>query len=193
MDKNFYIMFASNPEWAGPALVKVNEPEQRTNRGRVVDDLVGQFIYELVVDNRVDDPLLYPPLDIHETARAKLFSPKLINLLDELKVDNIQFFDADVTYAPTDEKVKYKVANIIGTISALDMNSSDIVLSPFGGVGAINKMVLDESKMKGHKIFRLKESILHIVVHKSIKEAIEKAGMKGFMFVSDDEFKRGML
>ena len=62
-----------------------------------------------------------------------------------------------------------------------------------GNVLGIEQLVFDESKFEGQKICRLKERIMLLVVHKSIKEAIEEASLTGFMFVSDDEYCPSML
>jgi len=44
----------------------------------------------------------------------------------------------------------------------------------------IMKMRLDESKMAGHEIFRLKERGMLVVVNKTIKEAVEKPALQVF-------------
>jgi hypothetical protein len=54
-------------------------------------------------------------------------------------------------------------------------------------------MYLDESKLLGHDIFLLKESVLNVVVSRKLKEAIEAADLKGFMLITDEEYEPGML
>jgi hypothetical protein len=121
-----------------------------------------------------------------------LFSERFIKLLSDLNVDNIQYIKAKVTYEPTGLQLPYKAANIIGIVSGLDLDNSEVEFDD-DIVIDIESMCFDESKMQGHKIFRLQESIMHVVVHRSIKEAIEEDGLTGFMFVTDDEYEPGMI
>ena len=73
------------------------------------------------------------------------------------------------------------------------MAQSDVVLSPQDNVIDIESMCFDEDKLSGHKIFRLQEHIMLLIVHRSIKEAVENAGLTGFMFLTDDEYEPGMI
>ncbi|MEJ2612313.1 MAG: hypothetical protein P8179_20170, partial [Candidatus Thiodiazotropha sp.] len=79
-----------------------------------------------------------------------------------------------------------------GIVSGLDLDNSEVELDD-DIVIDIESMCFDESKMDGYKIFRLNESIMHIIVHRSIKEAVEEAGLTGFMFVTDDEYEPSMI
>ncbi|TEW51922.1 imm11 family protein [Psychromonas algicola] len=191
-DKNFYLMLIDTP-WAGPSVEVVKGPDLSVNDGVFIHDVTEAYEINLLVDKQAKDSNEFLPCDIHGPSRTLMFSDQLVNLLTKLGVDNIQYFDADVTYAPTGEKVGYKVANIVDIVGGLDLEKSDVILSRQGNVLEIEAMCLDESKLSGHQIFRLQESIMHVVVHKSIKEAIESAGMTGVMFITDDEYESGML
>ena len=147
----------------------------------------------LSVDNKAENINEFPPCDIHGPSRTLLFSKRFIDVLISLGVDNIQYFDANVTYLPTGEKYLYKVSNVVGIVSGLDMEQSDALLSPNGNVLEIEKMKFDENKLKGHKIVRLQESIMLLVVHESVKDAVEVAGLTGFLFLTDDEYEPGLI
>ncbi len=198
-EKNFFIMLVDTP-WGGPTIEAISVPDLRANRGRVIGPLKEKYKLKLILTPDTD-PEEFPARDITEKAKFQIFSKKFIGILDQLQVNNIEYFDADVTYEPTGEQLDYKVANIIGVISGLDLEKSQVIYDeddedddeddPF--ILEIEKMCFDDTKMKGNKIFRLQESIMHIVVHKSIKKAVEAAGLTGFMFVSDDEFEMSML
>jgi len=191
-DKNFYLMLIDTPS-AGPFAELVKGPDLSVNDGEFIDDVTEPFKINLSVDKQAKNTDEFPPCDVHGPSRTLMFSQQLIELLTKLEVDNIQYFDTDVTYTLTGEKVNYKVANIIDVVSGLDLEKSDVILSRQGNVLEIEAMCLDESKLSGHKVFRLQESIMHLVVHKSIKEAIERAGLTGVMFLTDDEYEPGML
>ena len=191
-DTEFYIMLA-DPPWAGPTAKIITGPDIMVNDGVFIGGVQKSYDIKLVVDKQAKDPSEFPACDIHGPSRTLLFSQRFINALNSLGVDNIQYFDADVVYAPTGEKLAYKVANIIGIVSGLDMARSDVTMNNQGNVLGIEEMALDEEKLKNHKICRLQEDIMLIVVHRSIKDAVEEAGMTGFMFVADDEYEPGMI
>lgn len=191
-DKNFYLMLIDTP-WGGPTANVIKGPDMFVNEGVFIHDVTETYEITLSVDKQAKDVDAFLPCDIHGPSSTLIFSEQFIDLLTTLGVDNVQYLNAEVTYAPTGEKVPYKVANIVGAISGLDMDKSSVILSRQGNVLEIEEMCFDESKLLGHKIVRLQESVMHMVVHKSIKEAIESAGLTGFMFLTDDEYEPGML
>lgn len=191
-DKNFYIMLA-DPPWAGPTCKVIKGPDIMLNDGVFIEGVHENYEIVLSVDKQAKNAHEFPPCDIHEPRGSLMFSQRFIEILNSLGADNIQYFDADVTYAPTGEKHAYKVSNIVGIVSGLDMDKSEVILSERGNVLQIEQMCLDEEKLKGNKICRLKEDIMLTVVHKSIKEAVENAGLTGFLFVADDEYEPGMI
>lgn len=191
-DKNFFIMLADLP-LAGSSVKTLKKPDVMVNDGVFLHDVKEKYEMLLTVDKKAEDPGEYSPCDIHGPSRTLMFSKQFIEILAALGVDNIQYLDADVTYEPTGEKVLYKVANVVGILSGLDLEQSNIILSTQGNVLSINTMRFDESKLDGHKIFRLQEDIMLLVVHRSIKEAVENAGLTGFMFLTDDEYEPGMI
>lgn len=183
----------ADPPWAGPTAKVMSGPDIRAYNGEPIHGIDERFEILLSVDSKAPHPINFPPLDIHGPNRTLIFSQKFIEVLAELKVTDIQYFDADVTYEPTGEKVSYKVANVLGLVEGLDREKSDLILSPQGNVLEIEHMCLDEERLLEQKIFRLQEDSMLIIVHKSIKEAVERAGLKGFMFVTDDEYEPGMI
>ncbi|HWV13822.1 MAG TPA: DUF1629 domain-containing protein [Cellvibrio sp.] len=192
-NKNFYVMLV-NPPWAGPNTFVDDEIPFSIDDGVLLDDTAFEFDVKLLVDKLASDPSGFPPCDIHKIpGGGYLFSQRLVELLQRLGIDNIQYFNANVTYQSNPQKLTYKAANILGVVSALDMDASEVVLSRKGSVIAIEKMVLDEIRLQGHKMVRLFESVMHVIVHKTVKEAIETEGFTGFMFVSDDKFNMSML
>ena len=191
-DKNFYLMLIDTPLTA-PRVEVIKGPEITVNDGVSIDDVTEEYEMTLSIDKKIKNTAECSPCDIHGPSRSLIFSKRFIDLLAKLQINNIQYLHADATYTATNEKVAYKVANIVGIVSGLDLDESTVISSRQGNILEIEEMVFDEDKLSGHKIFRLKESIMHIVVHKSIKEAIENAGLTGFMFLTDEEYEPGML
>lgn len=190
--KNFFIMLC-DPPWAGPTVKVLTGPDVMVNDGVFLPEVKEKYEMLLIVDDKAKVPKEYPPCDIHGPSRTLMFSKRFIEILSAMGVDNIQYLNADVTYEPTGEKVIYKVANVVGILSGLDMEKSDVILSSEDNIIEIETMCFDESKLDGHKIFRLQEHIMLLVVHRSIKEAVEDAGLTGFMFLTDDEYEPGMI
>jgi len=52
----------------------------------------------------------------------------------------------------------------------------------------INSLTIDESKTRGALMFRLAEAVNGIVVHKSVKNAIEAAGVDTLTFIPPEEW-----
>ena len=176
----------------GSSITKINEPDAFTNRGRLVNKIDGQYEFLIEYKNSNKEQVSQPPLDIMQTGKSLLFSDRLIMLLKKLNIENIQYFIANVIHRPTNALVEYKVANIVSAISGVDMDNSELIMDD-DIIIDIDRLVFDENKMRGHNIFRLEESILHVVVHKSVKEAMECANITGVMFLTDDEFEVGMI
>ena len=183
----------ADPPWSGPTAIVINGPNIRVYNGQPIQDIGGRFEILLSVDSKAPDRLDFPPLDIHGPNRTLMFSEKFIEVLAQLDVTNIQYFDAAVTYEPTGAKVSYKVANVIGLVEGLNREKSDLMLSPKGNVLEIARMCLAEERLVGQKIFRLQEDSMLVIVHKSIKEAVERAGLNGFMFMTDEQYELGMI
>ncbi len=130
-ERNFYIM-VPDPPWAGPTVNVLKGPDIVVNEGIFLDDVKGKYDIVLSVDTKANEPTEFPPCDIHGPSRSLLFSQRFINILDSLGVENVQYFDADVTYAPTGERWPYRIANIVGMVSGLDMDKSEVILSRKG-------------------------------------------------------------
>lgn len=72
----------------------------------------------------------------------------------------------------------YKAVNILGLVSAADMQKS--VATIHDGIPLIDvdfdELVIDEQKTKGIKLFRLAESTNAILIHESLRDALIEKG-----------------
>lgn len=189
-EKNYYFMLDNRP-WAGPNPKLNSGPPIRTTKGKLMDKVDENFKYDLVVEPSAEDKGKYPPCDYYATAEQALFSDTLVSILNKSGVDNIQYYDADVNFR--DVNPVYKVGNIIGKLRIVDEGRSEVNYSQSGLIMGFDKIVFDEEKASGQKIFRLGERIALVVVHRDIKEAIEAANLHGIMFVTDEEWQPGMV
>lgn len=190
MNTDYFVMIATSP-WAGPTVEVIDAPRVRTTKGKLIGKTDVPFTVELVTDTRVLPTDNFPPRDIHESPKFKLFSRKFIDALNSLGVDNIEYLPVDVTDKKTNQKMDYCVVNVLGRINALDVGESEFILSSAGGIMDVKKMVFDNDKIQGHKIFMLGEIPMLIIVHKCIKDIVESQGLTGFRFISQDEYQPG--
>jgi hypothetical protein len=100
-------------------------------------------------------------------------------------VENIEYFDAILQNTLTGQQLlTYKAFNIIGAVSAADMDASELMGTSSSRMGDadFHALVLDESRIDDLLMFRLAEALNAIVVHESVCKAIEAAGIPGFVF-----------
>jgi len=109
-----------------------------------------------------------------------VISVRMYETLLKAGVDNLDVYDA--LLASEDDKIQYtgfKAFNVIGLVKAADLqktafsadNESRLIDS------SIDSLAIDDSKAKGLLLFRLAEYVGAVVVHESIKRAIEAQNM----------------
>jgi Immunity protein family (Imm11) len=109
----------------------------------------------------------------------------VIQVLRKAGVDNIEYFDAILENPLTGQpELDYKAFNIIGAVAAADMGASELMGTSSSTIGDVDfhALTLDESRTGGLLLFRLAEALNAIVVHESVRKAIEAAGIPGFVF-----------
>jgi len=116
-----------------------------------------------------------------------IFSKKLIESLGKSGVDNLQTFPINIT-ARDGEVIneEYLAVNILGCIQCADMELSEYTDRAGEGLLAVNfrKLVIDDKKARGQLMFRLAESASSIIIHESIKQALEESGYQYIQFRS---------
>jgi len=112
-----------------------------------------------------------------------LFEHKIVKILEDKGVDNIQFYHAIITDLSNGSKVSdYCSFNIIGLISLMDEENSEYSRLGFGDTKFIERLAILKSNANGLKVFRLREAPHAIFVHESIRGALEEGGVKGITF-----------
>jgi hypothetical protein len=178
MSDTHYVLLPRTP-WAGPTAFQVGGPEIDLHRGTAVDTPGEPMRYELRVDEKADNPQEFRPLDLHDPGKGP--------------VESLQFCPAQVTYAPTGEAVDYQIANIVGTVSALDQEASDCEIDEDGFVETFFTLRLDPARVADHDLFRMYESFHTIIISRRVREALEAAKITGVQLLSQDEWQPGML
>jgi hypothetical protein len=120
-----------------------------------------------------------------------LMNDDLVQALESAGVDNLQKFPAVITDEVKGQRyTNYTAVNIVGTIRCADMAASER-MDPDDDEDLINvdfdSLVIDEKKAGGALLFRLAESVSAIVVHRRVKEAVERT-VPGMTFYGPGEW-----
>jgi hypothetical protein len=119
----------------------------------------------------------------------QIMTMEFFEALRSAGVDNIDGYDAEIRSVDGSRRLPhYKAYNIIGLVSAADHSESEFAEdNPSRQIDAsIRSLVVDEAKARQFLLFRLAESVDTILVHNSVKEALEKQGFEGIDFVPPD-------
>jgi hypothetical protein len=134
--------------------------------------------FTMRADDRLTDNLVVPG------CRGLLVNTRLKAILDELGIENLQYFDTRLQNQ-NDQKVSddYYLVNIIGRLSCIDMNASELELDADGEIEFINSLALrPELSESPLKIFRDERFQSLIVAHESIKDALGEQKISGIRF-----------
>ena len=109
--------------------------------------------------------------------------------VNNIDVYPVEISHPDGTIAP--ESDNYFVFNLLGAVAAVDL--ANTVYDPSTQVASSMKMsfdslAIDEAKAKGHLMFRLAESLSTILVHESVKKALEHAQIPLIEFYEPEHF-----
>lgn len=124
------------------------------------------------------------------TGPGRVFSHRLLHLLQRCGVDNLQAFDCRIHNQVTGETVEgYAAVNVIGRVACVDAGRSE-----FEGFGDGSNRILiweyltlDPTAIPDLPMFVLAEMPVQIVVREDVKAAMEAAGISGVEFVSQGD------
>jgi hypothetical protein len=181
----YYVMVC---EGKHPIMPIARGPNFRGNwrDGRLIGEPVPQ---PLVYTLDPDFPGL--PKAMYSAEGIPVMRDDVITALHKAGVDNIQYFDAVLRDPATGrEYTNYKAYNIVGLVACADMQSSELMGTSKSTMGDtdFHSLVIDESRTRGLLLFRLAENVSAIVVHEKVRNAIEAAGIPGFVFYGPGEW-----
>ncbi len=150
--------------------------------------------YELIGD--VDSPTTLS--DVLLTGfQLQVFSQKLVSLLNDMEIENIQYFPIKIINHKTKEiESSCQIANIVGAIDCLDLKNSVYARSAGSGniIRVSNFRIIEENirRLPGMKnpplLLRLGEFKRHILAHERVKEACQKADISGVKFIPPEAY-----
>jgi hypothetical protein len=120
----------------------------------------------------------------------QLMTAEFYEALREAGVDNVDTYDAEIHSGDGSVRLRgYKAYNIVGLVRAADLGKTEFADdNPSRQIDAsIRSLTVDESKTKGLKMFRLAESVDTILIHHSVKVALEARNFRGVQFTPPDE------
>lgn len=161
--------------------------------------LRGNWRLGRTIEAAVPQPLVYTldsdyegqPKPVYYEKAIPVMRDDVVAALTSAGVDNIQYFDAVLVNPATGQRHdNYKAYNIVGLVACADMGSSEVADPSSARMGDIDfqGLVIDEAKAAGHLLFRLAENVSAVVVHDSVKRAIEASGIPGFVFYGPGEW-----
>jgi Immunity protein family (Imm11) len=107
---------------------------------------------------------------------ALICSHKLKEVLDGVGVDNVDWYPLILDNQSTGEQIRgYWLGNVIGVLDCVDWDKTVIDEDE----AFFGKLWIDPAKTKGHLIFRIADYEHHLVVHRAIKEAVEREQITG--------------
>jgi hypothetical protein len=123
-----------------------------------------------------------------------LMTDELIGALRECGITNFDCYEAIIEETFTGNVYNnYKAVNIIGLVSALDMNDSKSTVVGLAdddlATRFFTKLSVDETKTQGLLLFRLAELDSAIFIHENIVKCIKAKGFEDLDFVLPSKFK----
>lgn len=126
---------------------------------------------------------------IHNNLSWFLVSPQFQMILNEVVQNGIQFLPIIIKNEENDNLINgYSVANVINVVDAIDYENSTYSVFELDDEKFydITKYALDENKINGKHIFKLKGDEIPIFVSELVKELIEKENITGCDFLEVD-------
>lgn len=125
-----------------------------------------------------------------QDASVPLMSKSLKEAIEAAGVDNVRFLPITLRNTETGTAYEYFAFNLVGLVAAADASKSKMFSfdGDFVGDTQIHDLEIDDSLAHGLLMFRLKEDFSAIIVHKSVKEAIERRKIPTVKFVRPEEY-----
>jgi len=168
------------------------------------DQLSGDFgmgrsiEFKESIKMRLGDPISpnFEWVDYHEVP-APVVSKRIADVLFPMDIYGIQLVPAKVRNpkdkSPFAEVKDYWFIHVWNRIACLDRENSELELYDDGAIFGIEELILDENtlglfELRKRLIFELTEKTSILLVHQTIKDAIESVSPKGCRFFKASEW-----
>lgn len=127
-------------------------------------------------------------IDLYSTS-VPVMSNRLIEQLRNLGVTNLDTYPALLKDKKSEAEFNgYSLVNVIGQVDAIDHAKSVGKKRPGRKQFRYSKLVLDEEKVEGQKLFRLQQIPSHIVVSEEIASCLKNSALRGVLIQELSEF-----
>jgi hypothetical protein len=135
-------------------------------------------------------------VDFHSSPDS-VISKKIFDVLDNMNIKGIQLIPAIITGKNDEIHENYWYIHIINHYSVIDKENSECEWNTLGKIWALDKLVLDEEKLKPvpldeRLIFRMQEYSAKTLFHKSVVDAIMATNPEGVVFYNIREWYDGI-
>ena len=137
-------------------------------------------------------------VDFHEVGSVLAFGSRIYDILEPLKLNNVQFVPASIEVKKGKDIEGYWLMHNYNHLECMDLEKSDCDISKVdGSVCWIRKIVLSQEKLsqvplEQRLFFRMKEDYPTHLIHKSLVDKIMEIEPKGLVFVPVSTWKQGM-
>lgn len=150
----------------------INETQSSLVLGRLIEEEYEELPYIYAYDDPADNGL--PDYFGGDCIMSKC----MYHLLEECGVDNIQALPLQFINKKTDEiRDDYIVFNIIGLVSCTKLDDSS--KRPLAGGFYFHNLMIDPEKTDGLSVFRLKESLIDIIVSETVAKKLQEKEVRG--------------
>lgn len=117
-----------------------------------------------------------------------LFNYKVKDVLDELDVNNMQYFDVELVDNSDVITLGYMIGNIVGHYDCIDYEKSSLILNSSGRIRGIDSLSFKEIDDEIPSIFRISTFLPLIVVSDKVKNNLEMNKVTGVVFYNPEDF-----
>jgi len=177
----YYVLETVIKDAMHASLIRNNDEEDTLwVKGSIVDTANIKLPLEIVCEKRCEKKI-----DLLDVGLAYACSSRFKKIIENLNINNIQFFKALIRSKDGVINDDFYIMNIVGRQSVLDMESSDYT-EYRGKVFRMNSMSLDSTKTLEFDIFRLHEYQEVVLISERLKDAFSQSDLKGLVISSAD-------
>ncbi len=166
---------------------------------------LGQPVEKEPINLRLGEPISpnFEWVDYHSLPTSPVVSKVIADILEPMDIYGIQLVPAKVRNpkdkSPFAEVKDYWFIHVWNRIACLDKENSEIRTNKAGTrIFAIDKLVLNEKtlnvfELRKRLIFELTEDTSVLLIHQTIKDAIESVHPKGCRFFKADDWRSDIV
>ncbi|WP_167509545.1 imm11 family protein [Corallococcus llansteffanensis] len=188
MSKYFMLECTAPEDWDDPALIEGIAPPDGKDSWRFGRRFKSPPMEPVKVTLHADYGI---QIEEFWNVDTLLMTRRLHAALLAAGVGNLDVYDAVISHAARDfVSLEYVVCNLVGVVSAANMNESAVIGGSRDGLidTDFESVSIDESKTRGALMFRLAENTSAVVVHASVKEYLLAQGFDMLTFVPPEDW-----